>query len=135
MQEMMTRFSVGYLVGGRVIPLSPSDDHLFSRKFLRLGGLLTLGVLTARGNDIDDKDKCLSSLDGRPYTQVGGYKADVRRVQFSGRVQVFGALEGDLYSLILLGQHLEDHPHLVRRVSNHPSKPFTTGIALLFWTY
>ena len=27
------------------------------------------------GNEIDDKQTCLASVDGRSYAQVGGYKA------------------------------------------------------------
>lgn len=41
---------------------------------MHFGDLSCLEEVKSGCNDIDDKDKCLSSLDGRPYTQVGGYK-------------------------------------------------------------
>ena len=75
---MMTRFSGGYLVGGTGLP--SSDDPLFAGSFF--GSVAHFGV--SRGNDIDDKDKCLSSLDGRPYTQVGGYKAEDKQTAKNG---------------------------------------------------
>lgn len=142
---MMTRFSGGYLVGGTGLP--SSDDPLFAGSFF--GSVAHFGV--SRGNDIDDKDKCLSSLDGRPYTQVGGYKAEDKQtakngvvsklgmskstmVQFSGQkgglgakvilaiLWVFRSCWSSTWMIIPLGKW----------VSNHPSKPFTTGIALRF---
>lgn len=56
--------------------------HSFPGSFFR--SVAHFGV--SRGNDIDDKDKCLSSLDGRPYTQVGGYKAEDKQTAKNGVV-------------------------------------------------